>query len=83
MIFSLFVLASTLLFSGVPEGENFLKEFEKKWENAKNYTLELVESMPEEHLEFKPTPEIMSFKEQCAHIVKNHDNRNKRPPRNP
>jgi len=71
MAFSFLLFLSTLLFAGDPGSENFIKEFEKKWENAKNYTLELVTSMPEEHLDFKPTPEIRSFKEQCAHIVKN------------
>ena len=40
-----------------------------KWENNKTYTLAVLEAMPEEHYDFKPTEDIKSFKEQAAHIV--------------
>ncbi|MEL7124159.1 MAG: DinB family protein, partial [Bacteroidota bacterium] len=50
---------------------SFLSEFEQKWANAKAYTLELAESMPESAFDFSPTEEQMTFKEQLLHITSN------------
>lgn len=36
-------------------------------ESAKAYSIEMAEAMPEEHYNFKPTPEIMSFAQQIVH----------------
>lgn len=44
-----------------------------KWENSKNYLLEIIALMPEEHLTFKPTEREMSFQEQLIHIKGNMD----------
>jgi uncharacterized damage-inducible protein DinB len=40
-----------------------------EWERAKLGTQEYIEAMPEEHIGFKPTPEIRSFAEQYLHIA--------------
>jgi len=42
-----------------------------KWENSKNYLLEIAEAMPEANCNFKPTERQMSFKEQLLHIRQN------------
>ena len=42
-----------------------------KWENSKNYLLEIANSMPEDSYVFKPTPRQMSFQEQLLHIRSN------------
>jgi uncharacterized damage-inducible protein DinB len=47
--------------------------FLEKWENSKNYLLEMAELMPEEHYDFKPTERQRSFKEQLLHIKDNMD----------
>lgn len=45
-----------------------LSAFLIKWENSKNYLIELAETMPEEKFDFKPTERQMSFQEQLVHI---------------
>lgn len=40
-----------------------------EWSRAKLGTKEYIEAMPEEHIGFKPTPEIRSFAEQMLHIA--------------
>ena len=47
--------------------------FLEKWENSKNYLLEMAQQMPEEHYDFKPTERQRSFKEQLIHIKGNMD----------
>jgi len=47
--------------------------FLEKWENSKNYLLEIAETMPEENYDFKPTEREMSFSEQLLHIKQNMD----------
>ena len=42
-----------------------------KWENSKNYLLEIAEAMPEANYIFKPTERQMSFEEQLLHIRQN------------
>ena len=46
-------------------------QLETKWANAKIYTLKMAELMPEEFYDFKPVPDVMSFKEQLLHIAQN------------
>ena len=47
------------------------RQLEVKWANAKTYTLKMAELMPEEFYDFKPVPDVMSFKEQLLHIAQN------------
>jgi uncharacterized damage-inducible protein DinB len=42
-----------------------------KWENSKNYLLEIAEAMPKANYNFKPTERQMSFEEQLLHIRSN------------
>jgi uncharacterized damage-inducible protein DinB len=45
-----------------------MEEFLLKWENGKQFTLEVVDKMPEDKFDYKPDPEAMSFKEQIIHF---------------
>lgn len=47
--------------------------FLEKWENSKNYLLEIAQAMPEAFYNYKPTEREMSFKEQLIHIKGNMD----------
>jgi uncharacterized damage-inducible protein DinB len=47
--------------------------FLEKWENSKNYLLNIAEMMPEEDYAYKPTERQLSFKEQLLHIKDNMD----------
>ena len=40
----------------------------RDWERAKAYTKEYLDAMPEDGINFKPTPEIRSFAEQMLHL---------------
>lgn len=48
-------------------GGKFAKEFLPTWQRAKESSVKFAEAMPEEHYNFKPTAEIMSFGEQVLH----------------
>jgi uncharacterized damage-inducible protein DinB len=41
----------------------------REWTRARDYTKEYLDAMPEEHIGFKPTPEIRSFAEQMLHLA--------------
>lgn len=69
-ILVLFVLL--LPFSNINAQQTTVKDaFLEKWENSKNYLIEIAEAMPEELYDFKPTERQMSFKEQLLHIKGN------------
>ena len=51
--------------------DSLLNQLSRKWINAKLYTLKLAEQMPEEAFNYKPVPEVMSFKEQLLHMAGN------------
>ena len=38
------------------------------YERAKEFTLKYLNTMPEKHYNFKPTPEILSFREEALHL---------------
>src|SRR5262245_55772950 len=41
----------------------------REWTRARDYTREYLDAMPEDGLNFKPTPEIRSFAEQMLHLA--------------
>ena len=51
--------------------KDILSAFQKKWDNSRNYLIELAETMPEDKFDFRPTERQMSFQEQLLHIRKN------------
>ncbi len=64
----LFLFSSTI---AMTQSSNYLSDFQKKWKNAADYTLELAESMPAEAYNFKPTDDTRTFSEQLLHMVGN------------
>ncbi|MCM4155072.1 DinB family protein [Gramella sp. AN32] len=68
------VLGAILLFltmSSFGQDSEYLEAFQKKWENSKNYLIEVAEAMPEEEYAFKPTEREMTFAQQLDHINRN------------
>jgi uncharacterized damage-inducible protein DinB len=39
------------------------------WKQAKEYTVEFANAMPDEKYEFKPAPEVFSYAEQTLHVI--------------
>lgn len=58
-------------FQAATAQDAFLEEYLIKWQNGAEYTIELAEAMPEDKYDFKPTPEVRSFREQVVHIMNN------------
>ncbi|HEX4948425.1 MAG TPA: DinB family protein [Blastocatellia bacterium] len=46
-----------------------VKETEGSWKRAKKWTLDYIDAMPDNALNFKPTPEVRSFAEQMLHLA--------------
>ncbi len=69
------ILAATFVlitFSSVLHAQaSFIKEYQQKWNNNKDYTLELAEAMPAEFYDFAPADGQRTFKEQLLHITSN------------
>lgn len=47
--------------------------FLEKWENSKNYLVEMAEAMPEDKYDYKPTDRQKTFRDQLLHIKGNMD----------
>ena len=41
----------------------------REWTRARDYTREYIDAMPEDGINFKPTPDIRSFAEQMLHLT--------------
>ena len=69
------LILTLLLFANVytaaAQTDSFLSDVVKKWENARTYTIQVAESMPEQAYTFKPTEEEMTFAEQLGHLSGN------------
>ena len=48
--------------------DNFINDYLERWENSRKYLILVAETMPEEHFNFKGTPESKSFAENLMHI---------------
>ncbi len=53
--------------------QEIIPTFLEKWQNSKNYLLEVAKAMPEEKYNFKPTEREMTFGKQLLHIKANID----------
>ena len=67
----LLIISFSPLLSNAQPMDSLLVQLARKWTNAKEYTLQMVDLMPAENFSFKPVAEEMSFKEQLLHIAKN------------
>lgn len=68
----LLVLLGTFSLSASAQSDAaYVAEMQKKWANAKTYTLALAESMPPEQYGFRPVADEMSFAEQMVHLSAN------------
>ena len=65
---SLIIMA---LNSTAQTSDSLINDLAIKWKNAKAYTLQMAQMMPEENYGFKPVPEEMSFGKQLLHIADN------------
>ena len=68
---SLIVILISMICSSSTAQNTVLSSFLMKWNNSKNYLIEIAEAMPEENFNYKPTEREMSFKEQLIHIRSN------------
>ncbi len=67
-LFFIFFLAMT---SSLGAQSAFIKEFQQKWKNASEYTIELAEKMPEDKYDYKPVDGSRTFEEQLLHMMSN------------
>lgn len=67
ILFTCLILAVSIIFAQ----NNYITEAQQRLKNSIETTLAIADMMPEEHYDFKPTEEEMSFKEQLLHIIGN------------
>ena len=48
-----------------------ISAFLEKWDNSKAYLFKVIDLMPEDQFDFKPTAKQMSFRQQLLHIRNN------------
>lgn len=59
----------TLVSAKIPSYETtIIATLIKRWEKSKTYTLAVFEAMPEDHLEYRPSPYQMSFAQHFLHM---------------
>lgn len=65
-----FGLAACLLImvSGMAQAQTTMDEFLSKWNNSKQFTIDVLNKMPDSGMDYKTDPAAMSFKEQIHHI---------------
>ena len=69
-----YILLLTLFVSLIAKAQDTpISAFLEKWENSKNYLVEMAEAMPEDKYSFKPTERQKTFQEQLLHIKQNMD----------
>jgi len=65
------ILISMLILNNLNAQNDVKSSFLLKWENSKNYLLEIASKMPEDTYTYKPTEQQMNFQEQLLHIREN------------
>lgn len=69
-----YILLLTLFASFIAKAQDTpIAAFLEKWENSKDYLVEMAELMPEDKYSYKPTERQKTFQEQLLHIKQNMD----------
>ena len=68
---SIVTLFTILIVNQIKAQNDVKSAFLLKWENSKNYLLEIAKAMPDANYNYKPTERQMSFQEQLLHIREN------------
>ncbi len=63
MALGIFFLAQT-----ASQAQTNMDEFLAKWEGSMQFTMDVVDKMPEDLLDYKPHESAMSFQEQIVHL---------------
>ncbi|MEB2779459.1 DinB family protein [Algoriphagus persicinus] len=63
ILVAIFMLASTAV-----SAQTTKDEFLSKWQNSKQFTLDVLDKMPDSGMDYKTDPAAMSFKEQIHHV---------------
>jgi uncharacterized damage-inducible protein DinB len=63
ILLGIYFLASTQVMAQTSK-----EEFMSKWKNSKQFTLDVLDKMPDSGMDYKTDPAAMSFKEQIHHI---------------
>ena len=63
------LLLPTYHYSKTKIQPGWLDEFKERWKVSELYNREVFNAMPEEFLDYKPVPEVMSFGKQFLHIA--------------
>lgn len=58
-----------LLAVGTSQAQITMDEFMAKWENSRQFTLETLDKMPDNLLDYRPHASARSFKEQITHVA--------------
>ena len=48
---------------------SFLAPLKTQWESARNLVLNMADIIPEDKYDWKPTPEVRSFRDQLIHLI--------------
>lgn len=62
------IVGSAAAQSGFP-ATSFLTPAKAAWESTRNLVIGIVEIMPEDKYDFKPTPEVRTFRDNVIHLV--------------
>ena len=65
------LLAGAMLAGAQPSSaqNSLLDPVKAQWENTRNLVTGIVGQVPEDLYDFKPTPEVRSFREQFTHLI--------------
>jgi uncharacterized damage-inducible protein DinB len=61
-------VAASSLFAQSPS-PGLAKELSATWDRAAGDIIDVAEAMPEERYDFKPTPEVQTFRDQLVHVA--------------
>ncbi|HLT05922.1 MAG TPA: DinB family protein [Cyclobacteriaceae bacterium] len=67
LMMAVFMICLTGMFGA--QAQTNMEEFLSKWDNSKAFTLEVLEKMPDNLLDYRPHESAMSFKEQITHVA--------------
>ncbi len=67
----LFLFLAVAAWAAVPASaaEGFVEELKAQWESSRRQIVAIAEAVPQDKYDYKPTPEVRTFREIILHVV--------------
>src|SRR5262245_66582870 len=69
LVASSFIVSAVILSAADLKPDSIMGPIRTQWDTTRNYLVGIAEIIPESKYDFKPTPDVRTFREMLIHVI--------------